>query len=152
VYLETTIPSFYHEVRSDPAMVARREWTREWWDHHRAEYEVVTSVAVLDELEAGSYPGQEAAIALARTIPLVSIEPPVADIVEVYLAHQVMPQDPLGDALHMAVAAYHKCDFLLTWNCHHLANANKQTHLRRVNVLLGLHLTEAVTPLQLIGS
>ncbi len=49
-----------------------------------------------------------------------------------------MPNDPLGDALHLAIASYHKCDFLLTWNCRHLANANKFGHIRRVNVMLGL--------------
>ena len=49
-YIETTIPSFYHEVRSEPHRVARRQWTREWWDNRRQGYEVVTSEAVLDEL------------------------------------------------------------------------------------------------------
>lgn len=41
-----------------------------------------------------------------------------------------MPNDPLGDALHLAIAFYHKCDFLLTWNCRHLANAKKFGHIR----------------------
>ena len=44
VYIETTIPSFYHEVRIEPDMVARRAWTREWWDDHRKDYELFTSL------------------------------------------------------------------------------------------------------------
>jgi hypothetical protein len=50
VYIESTIPSFYHETRNDPDMVARTDWTREWWDHRSAAYDLVTSEAVLDEL------------------------------------------------------------------------------------------------------
>src|SRR5437763_6164227 len=49
-----------------------------------------------------------------------------------------MPHDPVGDALHLALASYHKCEFLLTWNCNHLANANKFGHIRHVNDILGL--------------
>ena len=62
-----------------------------------------------------------------------------------------MPRDPAGDALHLALASYHKCDFLLTWNCQHLANANKFGHIRRVNTLLGLFVPDLVTPLELLG-
>ena len=62
-----------------------------------------------------------------------------------------MPQDVLGDALHLAVASYHKCDFLVTWNSRHLANANKFGHIRRVNTLLGLYVPLLVTPLELVG-
>jgi len=49
VYLETTIPSFYFEKRTEPEMVARREWTIEWWDHHSQNDELVTSLHNLDE-------------------------------------------------------------------------------------------------------
>lgn len=151
VYIETTIPSFYHETRSDPDMVARRVWTREWWDEHRHNYEAVTSVAVLDELARGNYPNQRQTLALMQELSLVSIEPLVAEVIEAYLQHKVMPRDPVGDALHLALASYHKCDFLLTWNCVHLANANKFGHIRRINVMLGLFVPLLVTPLELLG-
>ena len=67
------------------------------------------------------------------------------------MRHKLMPEDPLGDALHLALASYHKCDFLLTWNCKHLANANKFDHIGRVNMLLGLYVPRLVTPLELLG-
>ena len=51
VYIETSIPSFYHEIRTQPEMVARRGWTREWWDNHRSNFEVLTSAAVIEELD-----------------------------------------------------------------------------------------------------
>ena len=63
-----------------------------------------------------------------------------------------MPSDPKGDALHLALASYHRCQFLLTWNCAHLANANKREHIRHVNALLGLHVPILTTPLELIDA
>ena len=151
VYIETTIPSFYVETRQEPDMVARRQWTRQWWDFHRTSYDLVTSEAVLDELGQGDYPNRDEALAIVQSIPLLSIEPEIAEIIQAYIRHQVMPRDPAGDALHLAVASYHKCDFLLTWNCNHLANANKFRHIRRVNTLLGLYIPALVTPLELLG-
>jgi predicted nucleic acid-binding protein len=151
VYIETSIPSFYYEVRSEPDMVARRDWTRDWWDNHRQSYLLLTSEAVLDELDRGDYQSKDQAVALLRNLPLLAVDDPIAEIVEAYIRHKLMPQDPLGDALHLALASYHKCDFLLTWNCKHLANANKFDHIRRVNMLLGLYVPKLVTPLELLG-
>jgi len=151
VYIETSIPSFYHEPRTEPEMVAQRIWTRQWWDGRRDEYEVVTSEAVLDELSAGDYPTRDQALSLISSLSVLPVEPAIAEIVEAYIAHQVMPQDPLGDALHLALASYHRCDFLLTWNCNHLANANKFNHIKRINILLGLFVPMLVTPLEMLG-
>ena len=153
IYIETTIPSFYYETRTDPAALARQQWTRQWWEKHRRDYVVLTSVAVLDELQSEAYPQSKRAkcLELIKELSLVVVEPEVIDIVQVYIAHKVMPRDPAGDALHLALASYHKCDFLLTWNCQHLANANKFGHIRRINTLLGLFVPDLVTPLELLG-
>jgi predicted nucleic acid-binding protein len=151
VYIETTIPSFYHEVRTEPEMIARRNWTRTWWDHRRHAYLLVTSEAVIDELQAGTFPNKEQALALLAAIRLVPVEPAIIEIVETYIQRMVMARDPAGDALHLALASYHKCDFLLTWNVQHLANAKKFAHIRRVNALLGLYTPTLVTPLELLA-
>ena len=151
VYVETTIPSFYFETRTDPGMVARREWTRQWWKDAEERYELVTSVAVVEELARGRFPAREDCLRLVEPLPLVPIESAITEIVETYIARKVMPEDPVGDALHLAVASHHRCDFLLTWNCLHLANANKFDDIRRVNVMLGLFVPALVTPLELLG-
>ena len=151
VYIETSIPSFYYEVRTEPDNVARREWTRLWWNEHLADYDAYTSEAVIEELEEGSFPGKADALKLIESLPLLDINEPIADIVANYISHHVMPNDPAGDALHLAVASFHKCDFLVTWNCCHLANANKFGHIRRINTLLGLYVPALVTPLELLG-
>ena len=151
VYVETSIPSFYHEVRTTPDVLARKDWTRQWWDDARAKYELVTSPAVINELSEGIPERSAQRLALLRDLPVLPIEPAIADIAATYIQQKVMPVDPAGDALHLAIASYHKCDFLVTWNCRHLANANKFGHIRRVNTLLGLFVPTLVTPLELLG-
>lgn len=149
VYVETSVPSFYYEVRTEPDMVARREWTRAWWQVAALRHELVTSPAVIDELEEGDYPCRSECLALIAPLPILVVTPAIEDIVEAYIARHVMPADPAGDALHLALASFHRCDFLVTWNCRHLANANKFGHIRRVNTLLGLYVPSLVTPLEL---
>lgn len=151
VYVETSIFSFYHEVRTSPGVVAMRQWTREWWDKHRHQNRLVTSSAVLDELERGQLLHRASALAMAQSLPTLQMEEAVAEIADAYIRHKVMPADPLGDALHLAFASYHKLDCLLTWNCRHLANANKFGHIRRINALLELPTPALITPLELIG-
>ena len=149
VYVETSVPSFFYEGRSAPALLARREWTRAWWSVAAERHELVTSPAVIDELERGDYPCRGECLELISGLPVLAVEAPVMEIVEAYIARHVMPADPAGDALHLALASFHRCDFLVTWNCKHLANANKFGHIRRVNALLGLYVPALVTPLQL---
>ena len=151
IYIETTVPSFYYEVRKEPEMVARRNWTRQWWDHESRKYELVTSESVLEELNEGVYPNKKEILGLMDRIPLVTADEGIIEIVGVYIAHKVMPKNPTGDALHLALASYHKCDFLLTWNCNHLANANKFIHIRSVNAILGLLTPSLITPLEMLG-
>lgn len=62
-----------------------------------------------------------------------------------------MPSDPVGDAIHLALASYHSCHFLLTWNCVHLANANKFEHIRHINTVLGLYVPILTTPVELLN-
>jgi len=117
----------------------------------RQRYTLVSSNPVLDELRRGDYPSKEAVLELAQELQLLEVAPPIAEIVEAYIQHRLMPEDPAGDALHLALASYHKCEFLVTWNCQHLANANKFGHIRRVNSLLGLYVPVLATPLELLG-
>ena len=150
VYVETSVPSFFHEARSEPEMVARRAWTRQWWAVATERYDLVTSPAVIDELERGEYPSRDDCLKLVERLELLEITPAVLDVVDTYISRHVMPADPAGDALHLALASVHRCDFLVTWNCQHLANANKFGHIRRVNTLLGLYVPSLVTPLELL--
>jgi hypothetical protein len=151
VYIETTIPSFYYSIRTEPDMAVVRDWTRQWWRDERHNYSLVSSVAVLDELERGDHSNKADKIDLLLGVRMVEVAEETDEIVEVYLRHKLMPKDLAGDARHLAVASFHKCDYLLTWNCRHLANANKVGHIRRINAMLGLPTPQLVTPLELVA-
>jgi predicted nucleic acid-binding protein len=151
IYIETTIASVYHETRTDARTVARREWTRQWWDQRPDHYEYVTSEFVIAELEDGTFPHQSSALEFARALPRLSLHPMISLIVNTYINHKVMPADADGDAMHLAIASYYKCEFLVTWNCRHLANARKFEHIRKINGRLGLFVPTLVTPLEISG-
>lgn len=144
VYIETTIPSYYCDDRLElRAEIAR---TREWWDQERDEYECFISPVVLDELRAGTYATQAACMALVEELPVLMIESEILEIAEAYRKRRIMPFDPAADSVHLAVATYYRLDFLLTWNCGHLANANKARQLEILNVQMGLSVPRLLTP------
>ena len=151
IYVETSIPSFYFETRPGAQMQARREWTREWLDIARVRDELVTSDPVLIELERAPEPKRSEAMALLETLPLLDDVEAVDEIVAAYFHHKLMPRDAEGDARHLALATFHECDILATWNCRHIANANKQEHIRRVNSSLGFATPVLTTPFELLG-
>jgi hypothetical protein len=149
VYIETSVPSFFFETRTEPEMIARRNWTRLWWKTYSPNYRMVTSDGVFAELGRGNYDFQEDALSLMKDIQTLQVEDDIATIIDVYIGNHLMPKERIGDALHLALASFHKCDFLLTWNCTHIANANKFEHIRIVNTRLGLFVPSLVTPMEL---
>jgi len=153
IYIEISIPSFYWENRTDLASVAHREWTRQWWHRYESCAELCTSQAVLNELTQGNYSEikKNNCIKLLDRLTFLPIEPEIVTIVQTYLQHQLMPKNTAGDALHLAIASYHKCDILLSWNCKNLANANKFNYIRYINNLLSLYVPILTTLLELLG-
>lgn len=149
--IETTIPSFYHTLRSDDESKVRMKWTREWWDRYAEVFRLTSSVAVIEELQRGSSPKRDDRIALVKAVELLPITDEIHEIAEKYIQELVMPNDPAGDALHLAVASFYGIDYLLTWNCKHLANIRKIDHIRKVNGDLGLLTPELTTPLNFLG-
>jgi len=85
---------------------------------------------------------QKEKLELLEGIDQLEINRAIQEIVDVYIENFLMPKNHLGDALHLAIASFHKTDFLLTWNCTHLANANKRAHIRRINERLKIFTPE----------
>ena len=150
IYIETTIPSFYHENRPKPELVAMRNWTRDWWQQAAAHNQFVISDAVLAELDLTPEPKRTDCIALTASLPILEDLPEIDETVEFYIRHKLMPANLVGDARHLALAAWHACDILATWNCRHIANPNKLEHLHHIHDILGLHTPILATPFQLL--
>ena len=149
VYLDSTIPSYLYDQRAELRVFV--DLTRQWWNDRRDAYAVWVSEETLAEVLAGEYPNKESVVAAVTQVPVLPFDERIVDIARVYCDHHLMPQSEAGDAFHLAYASFYRLDFLLTWNCNHLANANKQEHIRIINTRLGLFTPVVTTPLQLMG-
>jgi len=149
VYLDSTIPSYYFDERE--SVLNFIDATRSWWDSERSKYRLYASEITLAEIQNGDYPNKKRVFDLMKGVNLLALNKTIEDVALVYGKEFVMPSRNKGDAYHLAMASYYKIDFLLTWNCEHLANANKSMHIAAVNMRLGLFVPAIVTPLQLIS-
>lgn len=150
VYIETTIPSFYFETRTRNPAPAWRAATRLWWDRLRDDYALCTSAVVIEELSLAPPAKSGPSLRLLEGVTILEGVPRVTEVAEAYLAHRLIPVSAMADALHLAFASVHGVDFLLTWNCKHLANANKARHIAVVNTRLKLSIPIVTTPLTLL--
>jgi len=150
IYVETTIPSAYHTGRTDPDSLKRRATTRTWWDAAILSSELVTSDVVLQELAGGRPEPSRLRLAMAKSLHVIDSGITELTTALTYVRLKIMLGNPLADALHLAIASHHRCDVLLTWNYHHLANQNKLDRIRKVNEVLGLSVPRILTPKQLL--
>ena len=151
IYIETTIPSFYYTLRTDEDSLAKQKATRHWWNRYADQFILTTSTAVVAELRRGSSRVVKARLDLIQDVELFEGSREIDRITQYYIHSLVMPQDPVGDAFHLAVASFHKVDALLTWNLAHLANPNKLDFITQINQKFGLPTPELVTPLDDLG-
>ena len=146
IYLDTTIPSAYHTNRTDPGSIERRATTRRWWTFAVRTSELLISDAVLLELSDGVSDQVVLRLALVEGLEVLPSRDDITQTAAAYMRQKLMPQNPEGDALHLALASHHRCDALATWNYHHLANPNKLDRIRRLNEELGLFVPRICTP------
>jgi len=123
VYLETSVISYLTARPSrDVVLAFQQAATKLWWQEHRPLFDVFVSELVDDEIEQGDANAvrrrQESVIMLERK-PVTSEAIALAD--RLLHAH-ALPRNAKGDAMHVALAAVHEMDILLTWNCRHIAN------------------------------
>ena len=124
VYLETTIPSYLTSRPSRDLIIAGHQaLTREWWEKRREAFQLFISQLVVDEVSAGDPIAAGERLKVLRDIPLLDITPEVAELASSILSSGIIPRKAATDAAHIAIAAQHGMDFLVTWNCAHIANA-----------------------------
>jgi len=109
-YVETSIPSFYYDSRDDIQAQAMREWTREWWHIDKENAFLITGSAVITELSEAREPKRSNAIQLLENLPILNYDEAIDEIVSAYISHKLMPGKSMGDAAHLALASYYKCD------------------------------------------
>ena len=127
VYIETSIIG-YLTARStgDVIFQARQKLTRRWWDDRRASYELFVSQFVINEASAGDSSAAQERLAVLDSIPLLDASHREVDsLADLLIARHLLPQKARADAQHIAVATVFGVDYLLTWNCRHIANADR---------------------------
>lgn len=152
VYIETTIPSYLTAWRSpELVMAANQEATRSWWDIARPRYEVFISDIVVQESGGGDPVAAQRRLAVIEGLPELDVSEAVEQLAGRLLADAAIPENAKTDALHIAVAAvHHGIDYLLTWNCRHIANAAVRPKIEAVCRACGYEPPIICTPLELM--
>jgi hypothetical protein len=152
VYLETTIPSYLTSRPSRDLIIAgHQQITREWWVRRRDAFQLYLSQLVIDEVSAGDPAVARERLKTVRDLPLLDITPEVTDLASRILASGKIPRKAAADAAHIAIAAVHRMDFLVTWNCVHIANATNARALALICREHGCDCPVICTPEELMG-
>ena len=142
LYLETSVIGAYLD-NGDPF---RRDLTIRWLEHELSEYQVFSSLLVRRELERIAEPHRSGYLNLIGPLAELEIAEEVAILAEGYIERGIFHRKYIADAIHVALASFHKVDYLVTWNFGHLANVRKQARLRLFNTSAGFFSPVIVTP------
>jgi predicted nucleic acid-binding protein len=142
LYLETSVVGAY----LDNGEPFRRDLTIRWWEHELPEYRAVVSPLVSRELERVPEPHRTGYLKLVGPLEQVELTEETAILAEGYIARGIFHRKYIADALHVALASFHKIDYLVTWNFGHLANVRRQARIRLFNAAAGFFVPMIVTP------
>ena len=152
VYIETTVISYLvSRPTRDLQVAAHQQATYDWWISRREQFECYVSQGVIDEAAAGDADAAGRRLAEIDPLPVLDVTEEVERLATAILASGAIASRAVGDAAHIAVAAVNDVDYLLTWNCTHLANAQL---VRKVSVVCnaqGYNMPVICTPEELMG-
>ena len=151
VYVETTvIGHLVGRLYPDPAVATRQKTTREWWPKACAEYRILISQFVLDECSGGDPEAARARLNQVALLPVLETDRQARELASRILATSALPAKATADALHIAVATVNGLEFLLTWNCTHIANGFVMRAVARLSREMGYEPPTVVTPEELM--
>ena len=152
VYIETSILGYLTARPSRDIIVAANiEITREWWNTRRSDFQLYSSQAVLKETTQGDAKIASQRLEIFSNLSLLNLNQSVLDLAEQFLGRSNLPAKADIDAVHIAVATVHGMDYLLTWNCKHIPNAQIQRKLAEISIDFGYELPILCTPYELLG-
>lgn len=152
VYIETSVIS-YLTARPSASLLAaaHQQVTREWWDHHRDRFEQFISPMVLDEAGRGDSEAAARRLAAVQSFSVLEATQSAVGLVDALISDGALPSVARDDATHVAIATVHSMDYLLTWNCRHIDNAEVKPLIRSVCAVHGYVCPEICTPEELMG-
>jgi len=151
VYVETTIPSYLvAEPSRDVVVAGHQRTTHDWWKTADKRFELVISDVVYEEFTRGDPGIASRRVETVRNLAILVSDDEVESLANTYVAELGLVGRALNDIPHVAFAVAYEIDYLVTWNCAHLANAIVLRKLREVNTRLGLWLPMICTPEELM--
>ena len=152
VYVETTIPSYLvAEPSRDVVVAGHQRTTHDWWKTAGERFDLLISDVVYEELTRGDSGIAARRLELVRSLPVLVSDAKVERLANMYVAELGLVGRALNDVPHVGFAVAYEVDYLVTWNCAHLANAIVVRKLREVNGRLGLWMPIICTPEELLG-
>jgi hypothetical protein len=152
VYVETTVPSYLTAWSSrDLVRAAHQQIIREWWDQRRARFDLFISQVVLGECQSGDPTAAAERLEVLQDLPLLEQTEEATKLAQALLEQVPLPEWAAVDALHIALAAVHGMDYLLTWNCTHIANATLREPIESVCRASGYEPPTICTPEELLS-
>lgn len=151
IYIETSVIS-YLTARPSKTIIgaAHQQITLAWWET-RSQYDLVVSESVLRECGAGDPDAAKKRLTVLNDVPLILLTEQALDIANSLIAKGIVPAKAAEDALHIAIATVNGVDYLLTWNCRHIANPEIQRGIAAHLEDIGLSLPFICTPEELLG-
>ena len=152
IYLETTIVSYFTARTSrDLIVAAHQQITQEWWETRQQNFKTFISELVVREAGVGDKVAAQKRIKALDNIPLLELNEE-----SLHLANELVQKGPIPktveeDALHIALAAVHGMEYLLTWNCRHIANAEMRKGVTSICISQGYEMPVICTPEELMG-
>ncbi len=147
VYIETTIVSYLTaRPTRDVVRLAHEVLTQSWWVHRRSDFELFTSDAVVAEASAGDQTAAAVRLAALSGIRQLSVTDSALLLAQQLVVALALPARARLDAVHVAIASVHDVDYLLTWNCRHLANGALAPIIERTCAAAGFVAPRILTP------
>jgi predicted nucleic acid-binding protein len=152
VYIETSMVSYLTARPSrDIVAAAHQQISLDWWERRRHDFDLVASLLVVNEARLGNPESAARRLAILQGIPLLEVTTSAQRLAVTIVEKGLLPQTAYPDALHIAIAAVHQVDYLLTWNCSHIANAEILPRVALIGESFGLSLPYICTPEELLG-
>ena len=152
MYLETSVVGYATSRPSRDLVVAgRQQIAREWFALRAQAYELFVSQLVVSEASGGDAEAAAERAAFLQGIARLGITEAVGELATKLVEMGAVPRRAAEDALHVAVAAVHGVDYLLTWNCKHIANAAMRHAIERVCSDAGYEPPVICTPEELMN-
>jgi hypothetical protein len=151
LYLETTIVSYLTGRPSrDVVIAAHQELTRQWWETRSAAFDLLVSELVREEAAKGDPEAARSRMLTIEKLPILEISDAAVALAEQLVSAGPIPPESSADALHIALATVNGADYLLTWNCKHLANAMHRNRIEALAEAAGYACPVICTPEELM--